>query len=191
MTSFVLQMKDPRWVETPNSPGSSDWEAVAARILPAIGKSLSAEAREAISGEICLVLANDAQITELNKAWRGKDGPTNVLSFPAEDDSPDIPQTGGNLEESQDESVLGDVVFAFETIAREAAEQGKSFHNHVAHLLVHGVLHLLGYDHQSDEDAGQMESLERRILATLDIADPYGVPDSAGDTASDAAQSQD
>lgn len=171
MTSFVLQMKDPRWTETPNSSSWPDWEAAAARILPAVWKGLAAEGRQATSGEICLVLTNDAEISELNKAWRGKDGPTNVLSFPAEDDFRDVPQTGEDLEEP----TLGDVVFAFETITREAGEQDKNFHNHMAHLLVHGVLHLLGYDHQSDEDAGQMESLERRILATLDIADPYAV----------------
>lgn len=166
MASFVLQMKDPRWTE---APGNLDWDAVAARILPAVWKGLAAGAQETISGEICLVLTNDAEISQLNKAWRGKEGPTNVLSFPAEDDFSDVPQSG----ENPDDRILGDVIFAFETIAREAGEQDKSFHNHVAHLFVHGVLHLLGYDHQSDEEAGQMESLERRILATLDIADPY------------------
>lgn len=179
MTSFVLQMKDPRWAETPNSSDWPNWEAAAARILPAVWKGLAAEAREASSGEICLVLTNDAEIAALNMAWRGKDGPTNVLSFPAEDDFPDGPQSVENPEDL----ILGDVVFAFETIAREAGDQDKSFHNHMAHLLVHGVLHLLGYDHQSDEEAGQMESLERRILATLDIADPYVAPYAASGAA--------
>jgi probable rRNA maturation factor len=106
--------------------------------------------------EVAILLTSDAKMRELNREWRGKDAPTNVLSFP-----------------SGDERHLGDVVLAYETIAREAKEQGVTIEDHAAHLVVHGLLHLLGYDHAMEKDAGAMEALETSILATLGIADPY------------------
>ena len=115
--------------------------------------------------ELSLVLANDAFVKELNRDYRGKDKPTNVLSFPAlEEDG--LRQEG--------ELVLGDVILALETCESEAAAQAKSLSDHVAHLTVHGVLHLLGYDHQDASDAREMERLEIEILARLGVADPYG-----------------
>ena len=113
--------------------------------------------------ELSLLLADDALLRELNRDYRNLDKPTNVLSFP-QGEGGAIP-SGGHL--------LGDVVLAFETIAREAMEQGKDLSDHTSHLVVHGVLHLLGYKHLRYSEAEEMEKLERRILATLDVADPY------------------
>lgn len=118
-------------------------------------------ASKPVDCEMSIVLADDAFVRELNRDYRHIDKPTNVLSFPAEDDD----ATGPRL--------LGDVVLAFETLLREAADEGKSALDHLAHLVVHGTLHLLGYDHEEAQEAEEMEALERKILAGLGIADPY------------------
>jgi probable rRNA maturation factor len=110
---------------------------------------------------LSLFFTDDAAVRALNRDWRGEDKPTNVLSFPA----PPAPSAGPRH--------LGDVVLAFETLAREAAEGQKPFAHHATHLLVHGVLHLLGHDHEDDSAAGAMEALEVAALAGLGIADPY------------------
>jgi probable rRNA maturation factor len=116
--------------------------------------------------EVSLVLSDDAEVQQLNRDWRGQDKPTNVLSFAALDDE-DAPQPpDGPL-------VLGDVILAFETTASEAAHDHKTLVQHLSHLVVHGVLHLLGYDHEDDEDAEEMEALETAILGALGIPDPY------------------
>lgn len=114
------------------------------------------------SSELSIVFCDDARIRELNAGWRGKDKPTNVLSFPA-------------FEFGQDEQppMLGDIVLAAETVAREAELEAKPLEHHITHLLVHGFLHLLGYDHETDEEAEHMEAVERRALARLAIPDPY------------------
>jgi probable rRNA maturation factor len=109
-----------------------------------------------------LLLTGDLAVQALNARFRGQDKPTNVLSFPA----PPNP-----------ESHLGDVALAFETCAREAAEQGKPLAHHLQHLVAHGVLHLLGYDHLSDPEAEEMEGLERTVLASLGVPDPYAADD--------------
>ena len=121
---------------------------------------------------------DDARIAGLNGAFREKAKPTNVLSWPSEErgseyagEAPDLPEPGT----ADDPAPLGDIAIAWETCAREAAEQGKSVNDHVTHLLIHGILHLLGYDHVDDEDAEVMEATERRILAALGIDDPYEV----------------
>ena len=126
--------------------------------------------------EIVVLGCDDARIATLNADFRGKPTPTNVLSWPAWDLSaeedggmPDLPP---DPDPDEPES-LGDIAIARETCAREAAEQGKSFDDHLTHLVVHSVLHLLGYDHIRDKDAALMEETETRILATLGIADPY------------------
>lgn len=109
-------------------------------------------------GGVAILLTDDATVADLNIRFRDKPGPTNVLSFPA----PDNP-----------EEHLGDIALAYGVCAREAEEQGKPFANHLQHLVAHGVLHLLGYDHLQDEEAEEMEALERRILAGLGVPDPY------------------
>lgn len=110
--------------------------------------------------ELAIVLADDSAVRLLNRQWRGIDKATNVLSFPTETADGEPP-------------LLGDIVLAYETIAREARNEGKPFAHHLAHLAVHGFLHLNGYDHERDEDAEAMEGLEREILRRLAIADPY------------------
>jgi probable rRNA maturation factor len=123
---------------------------------------------------IALMACDDARIATLNADFRGKPQPTNVLSWPSEERfvgggvAPDLPD--GNVEEPEE---LGDIAIAFDTCAREAADQGKPMPEHVTHLVVHATLHLLGYDHIDDQDAELMEATEVRILATLGIADPY------------------
>lgn len=114
--------------------------------------------------ELSLLLTDDAHIRELNRRWRGQDKPTNVLSFPAEDRVPGVAPLV---------PMLGDVVMAHETLHREAQAQGKRTADHFAHLLIHGVLHLFGHDHDTDERAALMEGIEVRALRTLGIADPY------------------
>jgi probable rRNA maturation factor len=130
-------------------------------------------AGEGGQAELCVVLADDAFVQTLNKTYRGKDKPTNVLSFP----TGEIPVAAGPEPlwggETGRARPLGDIVLAEETLIREAAEQGKSFADHLSHLVVHGVLHLLGEDHEDDDAAEVMEGLERDILASLGIADPY------------------
>ena len=112
--------------------------------------------------EVSLLLTDDAGVRALNAAWRDKDRPTNVLSFPA----PAQPGVPGPRH-------LGDIALAFETLQREAREEGKSMADHAAHLIVHGTLHLMGYDHESTGEAEIMEALEVKALKSLKIADPY------------------
>jgi probable rRNA maturation factor len=116
--------------------------------------------------ELAIVLSDDSAVRLLNRQWRGIDKATNVLSFPTETRDGEPPQDG-------EPPLIGDIVLAYETIAREARNEGKPFAHHLAHLAVHGFLHLNGYDHERDEDAEAMEELERRILRRLAIADPY------------------
>lgn len=111
------------------------------------------------ASSVSIALSSDEDVARLNAAYRGKCKPTNVLSFPAGRGAP--------------AGFLGDIALAAETITREAAEQGAPFAHHVQHLVVHGLLHLLGYDHETDADAERMEALETSILASLGVADPY------------------
>lgn len=124
--------------------------------------------------ELSLVLADDDLLHHLNRQYRGVDRPTNVLSFPGADPGRNPPSRGAaNADQPH---MLGDVVLAVETVAAEAAAQGKTMADHFTHLVVHGVLHLLGYDHMTPAEARQMESLEVEVLAGLGIGDPYRRP---------------
>jgi probable rRNA maturation factor len=117
--------------------------------------------------EATINLSNDAEVQELNKRYRDKDKPTNVLSFPFENDFPDLfpgPQH------------LGDLILARETVEREARDQNIPFNHHVAHLAVHGILHLFGFDHIDPVEADEMELLEKNILETIGIPSPYAEP---------------
>jgi probable rRNA maturation factor len=121
-----------------------------------------AAARAPAAGEVSVLLADDAAVKALNRDWRGIDKPTNVLSFPAAASNPaGVP------------ALIGDIAIAFETLEREAGAENKPLLHHLAHLAVHGYLHLLGYDHQTDSEAETMEALEREILAAMRIPDPY------------------
>ncbi|MDO8800338.1 rRNA maturation RNase YbeY [Phenylobacterium sp.] len=125
-------------------------------VVAAAEAALAAAQRE---GAVVVLLTDDARVQDLNSRFRGKDSATNVLSFPA----PPNP-----------EDHLGDVALAHGVCVREAAEQGKSLAHHLQHLVAHGVLHLVGYDHETDDDAEDMEGLERVVMAGLGAPDPYG-----------------
>ena len=151
---------------------STDWARLAeAAARAAIAESaFPALAEAARPVELSVVLTDDQQVRALNAEWRGKDNPTNVLSFPqAEPEELDDAGTDGP------ELMLGDIVLARETCAREAQEKAIALEDHATHLLVHGTLHLLGYDHQDDDSAEDMEARETRALARLGIANPYEV----------------
>lgn len=144
------------------------WHAVADDPEAVVGESVTATLAqfgpEAV--ELSVVLADDAMVRTLNRDHRGKDYPTNVLSFP-----PAL--APAVLAVQAGPRPLGDVILALETVRREAAEQGKPAVDHLRHLVVHGVLHLSGYDHETEAEAEEMEALERTILAGLGVADPY------------------
>jgi probable rRNA maturation factor len=147
MTARVtLLIEDPKWKKPAN-------------LGPKLRRAANA-ALKAVGGEgaLTILLADDDRLKELNTDFRGKKKPTNVLSFPAEE-----------------AGYLGDVAIAWGVTSREAKESGKTFADHASHLAVHGVLHLLGYDHETDKDAKKMEPLEVKILKSLGIADPYRV----------------
>jgi len=144
-------------VESPLWKAQRGADAMLRRALAAAAAAVPSE------GELAVVLTDDAAIRALNRDWRGKDAATNVLSFPAKEGRHD----------RRAPRLLGDIVMAYETVAREAAAEGKPFMHHLAHLAVHGFLHLVGYDHEANEGADAMEALEIAILARLDVPDPY------------------
>ncbi|RVA77958.1 rRNA maturation RNase YbeY, partial [Mesorhizobium sp. M7A.F.Ca.CA.001.11.2.1] len=138
-------------------------EASLTRLVDRAVKAAFAETGVAGRSELSLVFSDDAHIQVLNAGWRGKDKPTNVLSFPA------FPfAQGGPLP-----PMLGDIVLAAETVAHEAVLEDKPVENHITHLVIHGLLHLLGYDHETEAEAEAMEAVERAALARLAIPDPY------------------
>ena len=153
LCEFDVVVDDERWLAA-----LVDAEALA-RDCAAAALALEPKAR----GGASLLLADDLTLADLNRRFRGKDGPTNVLSFPAGE----VPA----IEAAP--PFLGDIAMAFETCAREAEQGGLAFRDHAAHLIVHGLLHLAGHDHERDDEAERMEGLETRILASLGVADPY------------------
>ncbi|WP_428926395.1 rRNA maturation RNase YbeY [Marinibacterium sp. SX1] len=159
------------------------WQALALEALAdrVAGAALSHLGLDAGAADVSLLACDDARIAVLNAEFRGKPSPTNVLSWPAEDLSPDTPG-GMPLAPEPDptgELVLGDIAISWDTCAREAEAADKPMQDHVTHLVVHGLLHLLGYDHVEDADATVMEGLEAEILAGLGLENPYIVADGA------------
>ena len=152
MTIVVdVEMVDPAWAAAGDIESLA--QDVVAATLTEVGRRVHPDA------EISIRLCDDDEIRALNLAWRDKDKATNVLSFPTPAGD------GGRL--------LGDIVVAFEYVSEEARETGRSLRDHLTHMLVHGLLHLLGFDHEREDEAEEMEAFERRILATLGIDDPY------------------
>lgn len=149
-------LEDPRW---------SMLEALAEPAARAVAAHLS------VAGEVVIMGCDDNRIATLNAEFRGKPTPTNVLSWPTE--TRQTPEGTRPARPTLPE--LGDIAIAYETCTAEAAAQGKPFEHHVTHLIVHGILHLLGYDHETDGDAALMEQIEVEILGNLGIADPYSV----------------
>jgi len=138
----------------------ADFEPLTEKVLAKAQSLCGVQLME--GAEVSLLLCDDARIREINRDWRGFDKPTNVLSFPA---APKEALAGSPM--------VGDIAVAFETVQREAAEEGKSLADHYAHMITHGFLHLVGYDHETDAEAEEMETLEIRILGELGISDPY------------------
>jgi probable rRNA maturation factor len=130
-----------------------------------------------LASECAILLADDERLRELNRRFRGKDRPTNVLSFPAEPKDDDYANRPVVIAQDDQPHLWGDVAIAYGITAAEAAEQGKTLADHLSHLVVHGVLHLIGHDHEAAAEAERMESLERQILWEIGIADPYEVED--------------
>lgn len=148
--------------------GLDGLDALIGAAAQAAAEAAGPAAGEARRLEVSVMLTSDEEIAALNAAYRQRDGATNVLSFPQA-----MPGgTGGGADGPA--RLIGDIVLAHETISREAREAGKSMRDHISHLVVHGMLHLFGYDHEEDTEAEVMEGLETRILAGLGIADPYG-----------------
>lgn len=149
-----ILVQSPRWRAQPRA------KATVTKAISAAATMLKQK-----NVELSVVLTGDKAIRILNRDWRGFDKPTNVLSFPA------LPQPNARGATP----FVGDIVIAFETLAKEAKAENKRFLHHLAHLSVHGFLHLMGYDHEANREAEAMEKLERRVLAKLDIADPYAI----------------
>ena len=162
--SIVVTVLTPAWRNT-----LSEAEPLARRAARAALAAAEEGVAPAGAAEVGLVLGDDATLGRLNRQYRGVEGPTNVLSFAASEGA----ASEGSAPESSGPLLLGDVVLAYETVRRESEEQGKLFSDHLCHLVVHGVLHLLGYDHGTEAQAAAMERLEIAALAGLGVSDPY------------------
>ena len=152
-----------------------EWTRHAARAASAAIAATRFASLEAATAriEISIRLTSDDEVQRLNRQYRQQDKPTNVLSFPMV--QPDLIETLANTDDG--EVLLGDIVLAYETCAREAVERGVSVQDHAMHLIVHGVLHLLGYDHVTDSEGEAMEAIERDVMASLSLHDPYPIQD--------------
>ena len=155
---------------TETIPEDARWRSVGLETLSARATTgaLCALGLDPARFEICVLGCDDTRMTKLNAAFRGKPHPTNVLSWPS-----GHPETRAGGETGETPTALGDIAIAYDTCAREAAQNGTAIADHVTHLIVHGTLHLLGYDHINDTDAATMEALEIKILGKLGISNPY------------------
>jgi probable rRNA maturation factor len=169
MIDVITDVASPLWP-------AADWQALGtAAVVAALDTTPHGHlANASASVEIGVRLSDDAEVQGLNRAYRGKDKPTNVLSFPLV--QPDLIETLGNTDDG--EILLGDIILAAETCRREAGEKGWSITAYAQHLIVHGLLHLLGYDHeQGEHEAATMEALETAACRHLGLADPYAIAD--------------
>lgn len=150
-----------------------DWDAVDLHGLAvaACGAALRELSLDPAVHSLSVLACDDARIAVLNTEFRGKPAPTNVLSWPAEDRAPHTAGDMPRLNDLPDE--LGDLALAYGTCAREAVDSGRPLAHHISHLIVHGLLHCLGFDHETDADADLMEAIETRVLARLGVPDPY------------------
>ncbi|MCH4893629.1 rRNA maturation RNase YbeY [Sphingomonas sp. SFZ2018-12] len=169
----VAALVESPWPDTPGQDG--DWEVLAHTA------AVSAISRTPFAGwtggdapviELAVRLTSDEEVQALNRQYRHKDKPTNVLSFPMI--QPDLLDTV-TVNAGDGEVILGDIVLAYGVCTREAAERGVAVRDHAAHLIVHGCLHLLGYDHMGEAEAGAMEAIERDVMAALGLHDPYPI----------------
>ena len=147
MVDLDLRVAEPKWAKS-----LPDLEAICRRALDA------GAAQKATQGEVAILLTNNTEIQDLNRDWRGKDKPTDVLSFPAD---------------PMDKPFLGDIAVAIGVTQDDAETRGIGLDQHLSHLLIHGLLHLLGHDHKDDTEAAEMEALEIAALASLGWPDPY------------------
>lgn len=164
-----IAVQDPGWESL-----SPDCEALIERAIHAVFATCPVALgllRDDVMPELSVVLANDDLVRMFNRDYRDKDKPTNILSFAQLDEA-----DGWTAPDTRGPCALGDLILARETIVREAAEAEKPLNDHLTHLIIHGTLHLLGYDHMEDEEAEAMESLEIRILKGLGIENPYQIP---------------
>jgi probable rRNA maturation factor len=164
MLDIAVLRESPEWPEI-------DWDTLALKaVTAAVRHSPNADyATQAATYEIAVKLTDDGEVQALNKAYRGKDKPTNVLSFPMV--QADLLEAMANTDDG--EVLLGDIVLAAGVCAAEAAEKDISIPDHAAHLIIHGTFHLLGYDHMIDAEAEEMEALEIRALASIGLGNPY------------------
>lgn len=156
---MIPMLSNPIMIELDLRIESDDWPAALPDLAPICQRALeTAATQKQVSGEVSLLLTDDAEIQTLNKDWRGKDRPTDVLSFPSD---------------PLDRPFLGDIAVAYGVTAADALAGEKSLEQHLSHLLIHGLLHLLGHDHKDDTEAAEMEALEVAALASLGWPDPY------------------
>ena len=168
MTDIDISILEPSWETT--SPSCDEIVETAVEATLAASPVARKLIKDGVELEISIVLAHDELVQELNREYRDRDKPTNVLSFAQldGDDGWEAPKQPGPC-------TLGDLILAYETVEKESKEEQKPFDHHLTHLVIHGILHLLGYDHLNDSEAEEMESLEIQILSGLGITNPYKI----------------
>lgn len=173
-----LAVEDPRWRDIAADPEAALVPPAEAALAAALADALAAGGTAALPPgrpvELSIVLADDALVRRLNRDYRGRDAPTNVLSFALTETAEGEAELDPGVPGAP--VLLGDIIVAYETVLAEASAQGKAPLDHLRHLVVHGILHLLGYDHHDESAAGAMERLEVEVLRQFGIADPYAAP---------------